>query len=244
LPQFAGPVSGIIRIFVLGGYGVALDGRDWQRGKRYQASLAGQPNGRATRQTLCRASSGKGLMTDDHLLKRFVNANDTDAFRLLVEKHGPMVLAVCRSVLRNDHDVEDAFQNTCVSLALSARTIKQSKSIGPWLHRVAIRSARKLRSDANKRRARERATIAQGATATVSLPDFSSQRLVRDEVSRLPDRYRLPLVLCYLEGKSNGEAAVALHCPVGTIKGRLWRARQALRERLARRGLEFQAATP
>jgi RNA polymerase sigma factor (sigma-70 family) len=182
-------------------------------------------------------------MTDEQLLERFISANDSDAFRLLVEKHGPMVLSVCRSILRNDHDVEDAFQNICVSLALSARTIKQGKSIGPWLHRVAIRTARKLRADMNKRRARERATTSHGAMDEVNLPDFSSDRLVRDEVSRLPDRYRLPLVLCYLQGKSNGEAALELRCPVGTIKGRLWRARQALRERLARRGLEFQAAT-
>jgi RNA polymerase sigma factor (sigma-70 family) len=176
-------------------------------------------------------------MTDGKLLERFITANDPDAFRLLVERHGPMVLAVCRSNLRNVHDVEDAFQNTFVSLALRASTIECGDCIGPWLHRVAIRTARKLRNQASKRQARERAAIADPVDRTVSPPDFSSNRLLREEVSRLPDRYRLPLVLCYLEGKSNQEAAAQLQCPVGTVKGRLSRARQTLRERLTRRGL-------
>jgi len=151
-----------------------------------------------------------------------------------------MVLAVCRSNLRNVHDVDDAFQNTFVSLALHASTIERGASIGPWLHRVAIRTASKIRSEAVKRRARERATIGDANDGTFNPPDLSAHRLLREEVSRLPDRYRLPLVLCYLEGKSNQEAAAQLQCPVGTIKGRLSRARQTLRERLTRRGLGFE----
>jgi len=178
-------------------------------------------------------------MTDGQLLERFTTANDPDAFRLLVERHGPMVLAVCRSNLRNVHDVDDAFQNTFVSLALHASTIERGNAIGPWLHRVAIRTARRIRNDANKRRARERSTIGDTKESTFNPPDDSSNRLLREEVSRLPDRYRLPLVLCYLQGKSNQEAAAQLECPVGTIKGRLSRARQTLRERLTRRGLGF-----
>jgi RNA polymerase sigma factor (sigma-70 family) len=181
-------------------------------------------------------------MTDEELLDRFITANDEDAFRLLVEKHRPMVQAVCKRILRNVHDVDDAFQNTCVSLALRAKTIQRGNCLGPWLHRVAIRTATKIRTDSTKRRARERATVTYARSATANLLDFSSNRLVRDEVSRLPDCYRLPLELCYLQGKSNGEAALQLRCPVGTIKGRLWRARQTLRERLARRGLGFQPA--
>jgi RNA polymerase sigma factor (sigma-70 family) len=175
-------------------------------------------------------------MTDEHLLQRFLLTDDPDAFRVLVEKHGPMVLAICRGILRNAHDAEDAFQNTWASLALNARTIKCADCLAPWLHRVAIRTATKIRSDAGKRRTRERAKVTQGAQSTFRSPDFAANRLVRDEVSRLPDRYRLPLVLCYLEGKSNEEAAAQLRCPVGTIKGRLWRARQTLRQRLSHLG--------
>lgn len=182
-------------------------------------------------------------MTDEELLERFITANDSDAFRHLMEKHGPMVMAVCRSVLRNSHDVEDAFQNTFVSLALRACTIERGNCVGPWLHRVALRMANKIRSESHKRRLKELATMERGGHGMVRSPDLSSDRLVRDEVSRLPDRYRLPLVLCYLQGKSNEEAAAQLHCPIGTIKGRLWRARQTLRHRLARRGLACQPTT-
>jgi len=178
-------------------------------------------------------------MTDGQLLKRFTNVNDPDAFRVLVERHGPMVLAVCRSNLRNLHDVDDAFQNTFVSLALHARTVERGDSIGPWLHRVAIRTASRIRNDASKRRARERSTNGDTTQSTDDPPDDTSTRLLREEVSRLPDRYRLPLVLCYLQGKTNQEAAAQLECPVGTIKGRLSRARQTLRERLTRRGFGF-----
>jgi RNA polymerase sigma factor (sigma-70 family) len=178
-------------------------------------------------------------MTDGQLLERFTTGNDPDAFRHLFERHGPMVLAVCRSNLANIHDVDDAFQNTFVSLALRASTIERGESIGPWLHRVASRTAGKMRSDSTKRRARERATITGTDDGCLRPPDFASLRLIREEVSRLPDRYRLPLVMCYLEGKSNQEAAAQLRCPLGTIKGRLWRARRILRERLMRRGLGF-----
>jgi RNA polymerase sigma factor (sigma-70 family) len=181
-------------------------------------------------------------MTDGQLLDRFTRANDANAFRVLLERHAPMVLAVCRSNLGNVHDVDDAFQNTFVSLAMHASTIERGDSLGPWLHRVAVRTASKIRSDSSKRRARERATIRDASTSTLDQPDFSFHRVLREEVSRLPDRYRLPLVLCYLEGKSNQEAAMQLKCPIGTIKGRLSRARQALRERLTRRGLGFYHA--
>jgi RNA polymerase sigma factor (sigma-70 family) len=176
-------------------------------------------------------------MTDEYLLERFTTTKDGHAFRMLVERHGPMVVAVCRSILRNVHDEEDAFQNTFVSLALRAGTIEHSNCIGPWLHRVAVRTASKIRSDAQKRRLRERVKGEQTQDESLGPRDPFSDRLLRDEVSRLPDRYRKPLELCHLEGKTNEEAAAQLHCPVGTIKGRLWRARQTLKERLTRRGL-------
>jgi RNA polymerase sigma factor (sigma-70 family) len=183
-------------------------------------------------------------MMERQLLDRFITANDPDAFRLLIERHGPMVLSVCRTVLREPHDAEDAFQNTFLILANRAATIKNSDTIGPWLHRVALRVARKARFKAAQRRNREQNRTDVEPEYPYAPPDFTLVPLLREEVSRLPDRYRLPVELCYLEGKSNQEAATQLKCPVGTIKGRLSRARQTLRERLSRRGLDSDSGLP
>lgn len=177
-------------------------------------------------------------MTERQLLERFVTAKDPDAFRVLVERHGPMVLSVCRNVLRESHDVEDAFQSTFLALAKHAGTIKNRDTIGPWLHRVALRLAQRARYQAYRRRLRERVCNDSGWEVPLDPPDLSFIPMLREEVSRLPDHYRLPVVLCYLEGKTNQEAAAQLSCPVGTIKGRLSRARQTLRDRLTRRGLD------
>ena len=177
-------------------------------------------------------------MTERQLLDRFVTANDPDAFKVLIERHGPMVLSVCRAVLREQHDAEDAFQNTFLVLARRAATITHSDTIGPWLHRVALRVAQKARFKDIERRARERDRSESEPEYPFDPPDFSLIPVLREEVNRLPDRYRLPVELCYLEGKTNQEAASQLRCPVGTIKGRLSRARQTLRERLSRRGLD------
>ncbi len=178
-------------------------------------------------------------MTEIELLDRFVTAGDPDAFTVLIERHGPMVLSVCRTVLREPHDVEDAFQNTFLVLARRAATIKHTSTIGPWLHRVALRVAQRARSKAARRQARERVRTDFEMECPYNPPDFSLVPLLREEVSRLPDRYRLPVELCYWEGKSNQEAAKQLKCPVGTIKGRLSRARETLRDRLIRRGVDF-----
>jgi RNA polymerase sigma factor (sigma-70 family) len=177
-------------------------------------------------------------MTEKQLLDRFVTANDPDAFRALVERHGPMVLAVCRTVLHESHDVEDAFQNTFLALARRAAMIKHSETVAPWLHRVALRGAKKARFRASRYRARERTCIDSGSGRRSLSPDPSFIPLLREEVSRLPETYRMPVMLCYLEGKTNQEAAAQLNCPVGTIKGRLSRARETLRDRLSRRGLD------
>jgi RNA polymerase sigma factor (sigma-70 family) len=176
-------------------------------------------------------------MTERQLLHRFVTANDPDAFRVLIERHGPMVLAVCRSILRQRHDAEDAFQNTFLELARHAGTIRNGETIGPWLHRVAVRTAHKARHRTSLTRTRESMSASILPTTCIGPPDLSFVPVLREEVSRLPDRYRLPVTLCYLDGKTNEEAAARLSCPVGTIKGRLTRARRALRARLSRRGL-------
>jgi RNA polymerase sigma factor (sigma-70 family) len=178
-------------------------------------------------------------MTEIQLLQRFVEANDSDAFQVLIDRHGPMVLGVCRAVLRKQPDVEDAFQSTFLALARRAGTIKHSETIGPWLHRVAFRFARKARFKASRDRARERTWMASEPERSVDPPDLSFVPLLREEVSRLPESHRAPVVLCYLHGKTNQEAAAQLRCPVGTIKGRLSRARQTLRVRLSRHDLGF-----
>jgi RNA polymerase sigma factor (sigma-70 family) len=177
-------------------------------------------------------------MMDSDLLQRFVTQEDPDAFRILIERHGAMVLAVCRSVLGQHHDVEDAFQSTFLILAKSAGSIKQAESLGPWLHRVALRVARRARYQACERRHREAIVRGFREDFPGNSPDESFIPLLREEISRLPDHYRLPVVLCYLEGKTNEQAAAELQCPVGTVKGRLSRARDRLRTRLVLRGVE------
>jgi RNA polymerase sigma factor (sigma-70 family) len=175
-------------------------------------------------------------MSESDLLERFITENDHEAFRALIERHGRMVLAVCRNVLGESHDVDDAFQTTFLILAQSAYTIKQRDSIGPWLRRVALRVARKVRAKAYDRRALDRRDRSFEPETVGDHDDFVLIPMLREEMGRLPDRYRLPLVLCYLEGKTNEEAALQLRCPVGTIKGRLSRARGRLRDRLSQRG--------
>jgi RNA polymerase sigma factor (sigma-70 family) len=177
-------------------------------------------------------------MTERQLLECFVATNDPDAFRVLIERHGPMVLAVCRNVLRGQHDVEDVFQDTFLALARGAHTIKHSETIGPWLRQVALHMALRARFKASQRRVHERNRTVYRTEDPIDAPDLSLIPLLCEEVGRLPVNYRLPVVLCYLEGKSCQEAAAQLSCPVGTIKGRLWRARQALRDRLSRRGVD------
>jgi RNA polymerase sigma factor (sigma-70 family) len=177
-------------------------------------------------------------MTERQLLECFVTTNDPEAFAVLIERHGPMVLAVCRAVLREEQDVEDAFQDTFLVLVRRAGTIKHHERIGPWLHRVALRRAWQARFAASQRRLRERNRIDSRPEYPIEPPDLSLIPLLREEVSRLRRNHRLPVMLCYLEGKTCQEAAAQLRCPVGTIKGRLWRARQTLRVRLSRRGLD------
>jgi RNA polymerase sigma factor (sigma-70 family) len=176
-------------------------------------------------------------MSDTQLLEQFLAENDGIAFRSLIDRHGPMVLAVCRSVLGGSHDVEDAFQTTFLVLVRNASTIRSRDSLGPWLHRVALRVSQRTRATASQRRAREKRRSRSEAVPASDQAELISRPVLHEELNRLPDRYRLPLVLCYLEGKTNEQAAAQLHWPVGTVKGRLWRARSQLRERLIRRGL-------
>jgi RNA polymerase sigma-70 factor (ECF subfamily) len=181
---------------------------------------------------------GTGDATDGQLLHRFASRQDEAAFTALLRRHGPMVLGVCRRVLPNPDDAEDAFQATFLVLALKAGSVADSGLLGNWLHGVACRTALKARADAARRRVKERVAEFRVATDTTTEAVWADLRPVLDEeVNRLPGKYRLPFVLCYLEGRTNAEAAGLLGCPEGTVASRLAWARQRLRSRLARRGL-------
>ncbi|MGE3821669.1 MAG: RNA polymerase sigma factor, partial [Isosphaeraceae bacterium] len=177
-------------------------------------------------------------LSDAELLQRFLDGDDA-GFRGLVARHGAMVLAVCRDVLRDGHAAEDAFQATFLVLVRKARGLRVQDGLGPWLHGVACRVARHARADAARRHARE-GHAAKAPSAFPSpgdTPESAELRgLLHEEIDRLPESFRIPLVLCYLQGLTHEEAARRLRRPVGTVRSRLARGRERLRRRLARRG--------
>ncbi len=184
-----------------------------------------------------------GDQTDGELLERFVSRRDEGAFEALVERHGPMVLRVCRGVLADPHDAQDAFQATFLVLVRRAGSVRKRDSVASWLFGVAGRVAARARADAARRRRHEReaammATRSDGGEDE-DRPDPGP--VLHEEVARLPEKYREAVVLCYLEGHTYEAAARRLRRPVGTIKVRLSRARGLLRVRLARRGLGLPA---
>jgi len=192
--------------------------------------------------TLFRSGAIAGL-TDRELIRRITRTTDDQAeaeacFEVLVERHGPMVLRVCRNVLRDPHDAEDAFQATFLVLAKRMRSIRKLDSLACWLHGVAARVSARARVEAAKRRRREREA---GKLAVVSTVEDNASELqdlhVQEETLRLPERYRSVIVLCYWEGLTHEQAAQRLGCPIGTVRSRVARARELLRRRLVRRGV-------
>jgi RNA polymerase sigma factor (sigma-70 family) len=186
------------------------------------------------------------LTPDAELLTRFARDADRAAFELLLWRHGPMVLRTCQAVLPDAHDAEDAFQATFLVLARKAGSIGRREAMGAWLYRVAHRIAVKLHRQARRRGGHERQGLDLDALpGQAARPDTAAagevRRLLHAEVERLPDKYRAPVVLCYLEGCSNEEAAAQLGWPRGTVSGRLARARELLRRRLERFGLPATA---
>jgi RNA polymerase sigma factor (sigma-70 family) len=180
--------------------------------------------------------------TDEQLLQRFTARRDEDAFALLVERHGPMVWGACRRLLPQAADAEDAFQATFLVLARKAGAIRRPERLANWLYGVACRTAAKARVAAAKRRSHEKPLAVEPAVEPVDEVLWRDVRTILDEeVQRLPDRYRTPFVLCYLEGLTNKQAARQLGCPEGTVMSRLAWARERLRHRLARRGLTLSA---
>jgi RNA polymerase sigma factor (sigma-70 family) len=180
---------------------------------------------------------------DAELLRRFVCRRDEAAFEVLVWRHGPMVLGVCRRVLRDAHAAEDAFQATFLVLARKAGSIARGAAVAPWLYHVAFRIALRARAALARRPAQALpADLCAPATAGPAERDW--QPILDEEINRLPERYRRPVVLCHLQGHTLAEAARQLGCPRGTVAVRLVRARQRLRARLTRRGVTLAATLP
>jgi RNA polymerase sigma factor (sigma-70 family) len=188
---------------------------------------------------LAPADSG---LSDAGLLERFAAHGDEAAFAALVRRHGPAVLGVCLRVLRHRQDAEDAFQAAFLVLARRAHAIRKRESVASWLHGVALRVARKAR--AGNLRRREWPGELPDRPAPEATPAFLWRDLrpvLDEEIGTLPEKYRAAFVLCYLEGKTNEEAADLLGCPKGTILSRLARARERLAHGLTRRGVSLPA---
>lgn len=202
---------------------------------RYVRHLTGFPKGDQT--------------TDSELLTRFVANRDETAFAVLTHRYGPLVLGVCRRVLANEHDAEDAFQATFLVLASRVESIRRGESLGHWLYEVAYRIALQTREQTERRAWRERQNVLRRQATDMTGPDPSDEvvwddlkSLLDEEVCRLDEKYRRPLVLCDLLGKTHSEAAEELGLPVGSVWNRLNQARELLRERLNRRGVVLSIA--
>jgi RNA polymerase sigma factor (sigma-70 family) len=189
---------------------------------------------------------GSEVASDSELLDRFVNQRDEDAFELLVWRHSAAVLAECYRILRNECDAEDAFQATFLVLDQKARSIRKGASLGAWLLKVAFRIALAARGRADQYIGRQRPLTDVAGEPEGDRADYRAEQdevcsVIDAEVNRLPEKYRLPIVLCYYQGKSNEEAARELGRPLGTVQSNLSRGRNLLRARLARRGVTLSA---
>jgi len=194
--------------------------------------------------TLRGAGDPAGEPADAELVGRFAARRDGAAFAALVGRHGPMVLGVCRRLLADPHDAEDAFQATFLVLARRAEAVRPADPVGAWLHGAAVRTASHARADRARRRDRERRARAMPATTdpTPAALWEDVRPVLDEEIRRLPAAYRAPVVLCYLGGKTYAAAAREIGCPKGTVATRLAKARDLLRDRLTRRGVTLSAA--
>jgi RNA polymerase sigma factor (sigma-70 family) len=185
----------------------------------------------------------RGSLTDGELLAQFTEQRDEEAFAILARRHGGLVQSVCRSVLHHQQDAEDAEQATFLVLARRAASIRKSESLAGWLHGVAYRVALKARAQAARRRRKEHDAAANPKqTIAEDLSWREVQCVLHEELQRLPEKYRLPLIACCLEGHTRDEAARQLGWTFGTLKGMLDRGRELLRKRLERRGVTLAAA--
>ena len=184
-------------------------------------------------------------LSDAQLLERFLGQGDAEAFEALVARHGPMVLSVCRAILRDPHDAEDAFQATFLVLVKNGGMIRGRDALAGWLHRVAHRVAIQANTAAARRRTLERKVGQMAVAASTNGPAASNDLLpaLHEEIARLPEKYRLAVVHCDLEGMTQAQAAGQLHWSERTIHHRLAEGRARLKRRLARRGLAPGVAT-
>ena len=178
---------------------------------------------------------------DEQLLSRFVKDRDEAAFQTLVQRHGPAVLGLCRRILGDAHLAEDALQAAFLILARRAAAIKRRQSLGSWLNRVAYHVALQARQERVRQQTRER-SYSNIMEPREEKSNAAMSEVLEQELQRLPEKYRAPLLLCYLEGKTKSEAARQLGWTEGSIHGRLERARETLRTRLTRRGVALPAA--
>src|SRR5262245_36834885 len=189
------------------------------------------------------ASEQAGGLSDQQLLEQFAQRREEAAFETLVRRHASLVLGVCRRVLRNEADAEDAFQATFLVLARKAGDVGRGGSVAGWLHRVAFHAAIKARARVANRDAHERQTPPrQCADPLTEVTGREFITLLDEELEKLSDECRTSLILCYLEGHTCDDAARQLGCSVRTLKRRLEQARRLLRCRLARRGIALPAA--
>jgi RNA polymerase sigma factor (sigma-70 family) len=182
-------------------------------------------------------------LSEDELLERFLTAHDEVAFEALLARHGPVVLQVCRRLLDDPHDVDDAFQATFLILVKKARVIQNRALLGNWLYGVAYRVASRARAKAARARSLAMTDRHEPAVETANNLEWTELRPLIDlELHRLPARYRAPIVLCHLEGMTHEQAASCLRCPVGTVRSRLARGRERMRRRLVRQGITLSGA--
>ncbi|MCI0638579.1 MAG: RNA polymerase sigma factor [Gemmataceae bacterium] len=185
--------------------------------------------------------------SDAELLQRYVRHGDGTAIEMLVARHAGLVLGVSRRVLGDGNDADDAFQATFLTLIRKAKNIREGQALVGWLHTVALRAAweiHKARPEPADARSEPRIIAPRAKDDPADVAErHEYARILDEEITRLPDRFRLPILLCYMEGKSNEEAGRQLGCPPGTIMSRLNRARGRLRKALVRRGVTLSAAT-
>jgi RNA polymerase sigma factor (sigma-70 family) len=202
--------------------------------------------------TRLRTAVGGDPAPDRDLLRAFLAERSEPAFAELVRRHGPMVLGVCRRVLGNPHDADDAFQAAFLVLARKARSVAQPDRLPGWLHAVAVRTATEVRRMRDRRRQREQASgrrepaedvHSRPAHAGRSPEQSELAALLDEELARLPEHYRLAVVLCELEGRPRKESATRLGIPEGTLSSRLAKAKRLLADRLTKRGVTATAAT-
>ncbi len=193
------------------------------------------------RRMVAGAPGGTGE-ADANLLDRFVQSRDEAAFESLVCRHGPMVFGVCRRIVGDSHRAEDCFQAVFLVLAHKASSLRQPERLANWLYGVARRTAFKAASKTDLRPQISTNGQSPAADPLNGIVQRELRSVLDEELGRLPDRYRAPLVLCYLEGRTTQEAAHALGCPQGTVMTRLARGRERLRGRLSRRGVTLTTA--